>query len=258
MPHFRCCLTRVARRRYRCSATPSVRTSTARRPRRRARGAGRVRDRPPVDLPGAGGRGRRLCARAATRSGVRKGDRVGIWAPNCAEWVFVQFATAKLGAILVNINPAYRTHELAYVLKQAGISVLLAAPTSSPATTARWSPRCSRECPQTCGKASSSATPQWDDLLERRSPRRPGARWPSMARPAHPRRPDQHPVHLGDDRLPQGRHAHPPQPAQQRVLRRRRLRVHRGRPGLHPGALLPLLRHGDGQSRLHVRTAPRW
>ena len=60
--------------------------------------------------------------------GVRKGDRVGIWAPNCAEWVFVQYGTAKLGAILVNINPAYRTHELAYVLKQAGISVLVSAP----------------------------------------------------------------------------------------------------------------------------------
>ncbi|MGY1639701.1 AMP-binding protein [Geodermatophilus sp. SYSU D00703] len=60
--------------------------------------------------------------------GVGKGDRVGIWAPNCAEWAFVQFATAKLGAILVNINPAYRTHELAYVLQQAGISVLVSAP----------------------------------------------------------------------------------------------------------------------------------
>ena len=60
--------------------------------------------------------------------GVGKGDRVGIWAPNCAEWVFVQYGTAKLGAVLVNINPAYRTHELAYVLQQAGISVLVSAP----------------------------------------------------------------------------------------------------------------------------------
>ena len=42
--------------------------------------------------------------------GVGQGDRVGIWAPNCAEWTFVQYATAKLGAILVNINPAYRSH----------------------------------------------------------------------------------------------------------------------------------------------------
>ncbi|GAA1469326.1 AMP-binding protein [Nocardiopsis exhalans] len=60
--------------------------------------------------------------------GVAKGDRVGIWAPNRAEWVFVQYATARIGAVMVNINPAYRTHELEYVLNQAGISVLVAAP----------------------------------------------------------------------------------------------------------------------------------
>src|SRR5664279_5312478 len=60
--------------------------------------------------------------------GVAKGDRVGIWAPNCAEWVLVQYATAKLGAILVNINPAYRSHELAYVLVQSGLRTLVATP----------------------------------------------------------------------------------------------------------------------------------
>jgi fatty-acyl-CoA synthase len=60
-------------------------------------------------------------------AGVRTGDRVGIWSPNVAEWVLVQYATAKIGAILVNINPAYRTHELEYVLNQAGISVLVSA-----------------------------------------------------------------------------------------------------------------------------------
>jgi len=59
--------------------------------------------------------------------GVGKGDRVGIWAPNCAEWVLTQYATAKVGAILVNINPAYRVHELQYVLNQAGIRTLVAA-----------------------------------------------------------------------------------------------------------------------------------
>src|SRR5947199_1436256 len=68
------------------------------------------------------------CALGLDALGVRKGDRVGLWAPNCAEWVFVQYGTAKLGAILVNINPAYRTHELGYVLEQAGISVLVSAP----------------------------------------------------------------------------------------------------------------------------------
>ncbi|WP_406638908.1 AMP-binding protein [Amycolatopsis sp. WGS_07] len=60
-------------------------------------------------------------------SGIGKGDRVGIWSPNRAEWTFLQYATAKIGAILVNINPAYRSHELQYVLNQAGIRMLVAA-----------------------------------------------------------------------------------------------------------------------------------
>jgi fatty-acyl-CoA synthase len=59
--------------------------------------------------------------------GIEKGDRVGIWAPNCAEWVIVQYATAKIGAILVNVNPAYRTHELDYVVKQSGMRLLISA-----------------------------------------------------------------------------------------------------------------------------------
>ena len=58
---------------------------------------------------------------------VQVGDRVGIWSPNSAEWVLVQYATARIGAILVTINPAYRTAELEYVLNQSGISVLVAA-----------------------------------------------------------------------------------------------------------------------------------
>jgi fatty-acyl-CoA synthase len=66
-------------------------------------------------------------ARGLIASGVATGDRVGIWAPNCAEWVLLQYGSAKMGAILVNINPAYRSHELGYVLKQAGISVLVSA-----------------------------------------------------------------------------------------------------------------------------------
>lgn len=59
--------------------------------------------------------------------GVRTGDRVGIWAPNCAEWFLVQYATAKIGAILVNVNPAYRTTELEFVLRQAGVGTLVTA-----------------------------------------------------------------------------------------------------------------------------------
>src|SRR6476620_8470497 len=68
-----------------------------------------------------------VVARGLLALGVEKGDRVGIWAPNCADWVIVQYAMAKVGAILVNVNPAYRTHELAYVLNQSGARALVAA-----------------------------------------------------------------------------------------------------------------------------------
>jgi fatty-acyl-CoA synthase len=61
------------------------------------------------------------------RAGIAAGDRVGIWAPNCSEWVVIQYATAKVGAILVNVNPAYRTHELEYVLRQSGVRLLFSA-----------------------------------------------------------------------------------------------------------------------------------
>ena len=66
-------------------------------------------------------------ARGLIAAGVAKGDRVGIWAPNCAEWTLVQYATAKAGAIVVNVNPAYRTHELAYALNQSGLRLLFSA-----------------------------------------------------------------------------------------------------------------------------------
>ncbi|SDW83028.1 AMP-binding protein [Marinobacter mobilis] len=66
-------------------------------------------------------------ARAFMAIGVKRGDRVGIWAPNRYEWTVTQFATAKVGAILVNINPAYGVHELKYAMNLAGISVLVTA-----------------------------------------------------------------------------------------------------------------------------------
>ena len=68
-----------------------------------------------------------LVARGLLARGIAKGDRVGIWAPNRAEWTITQYATALIGAILVNINPAYRTHELAYALNQSGVRVLVSA-----------------------------------------------------------------------------------------------------------------------------------
>lgn len=69
------------------------------------------------------------CARAFLALGVERGDRVGIWSPNRAEWAIVQYATAKIGAILVNVNPAYRTSEVEYALRHSGASVLVTAAT---------------------------------------------------------------------------------------------------------------------------------
>jgi fatty-acyl-CoA synthase len=66
-------------------------------------------------------------ARGLLAREIPRGDRVGIWAPNCIEWMLVQYATARIGAILVTINPAYRTHEVEFVLRQAGIGLLVSA-----------------------------------------------------------------------------------------------------------------------------------
>jgi fatty-acyl-CoA synthase len=66
-------------------------------------------------------------ARGLLVLGVQRGDRVGIWSPNVAEWLITQYAAAKVGAILVNVNPAYRLRELEYALKQSGVSVLVTA-----------------------------------------------------------------------------------------------------------------------------------
>jgi fatty-acyl-CoA synthase len=68
------------------------------------------------------------CARALMALGVQKGERVGIWAPNCAEWTILQFASAKIGAILVNVNPSYRLHEVQYALTQSGCAFLVISP----------------------------------------------------------------------------------------------------------------------------------
>ena len=70
----------------------------------------------------------RQLAKSLIGAGLEVGDRVGLWAPNYAEWTLVQFATAEIGVILVNVNPAYRTHELSYALNQSGCRWVIAAP----------------------------------------------------------------------------------------------------------------------------------
>ncbi|SDD49180.1 fatty-acyl-CoA synthase [Geodermatophilus telluris] len=104
------------------------------------------------------------CALGLDALGVAKGDRVGIWSPNCAEWVFVQYGTAKLGAVLVNINPAYRTHELAYVLRQAGISVLVAAPEFKTSDYRAMVAEVRGECPE-LREVVFLGDPGWEQLM---------------------------------------------------------------------------------------------
>jgi fatty-acyl-CoA synthase len=104
------------------------------------------------------------CALGLDALGVQKGDRVGIWAPNCAEWVFVQYGTAKLGAIMVNINPAYRTHELAYVLKQAGISVLISAPEFKTSDYRKMVAEVRDDCPD-LRQTIFIGDAEWDELM---------------------------------------------------------------------------------------------
>ncbi|MBE7370292.1 AMP-binding protein [Dermacoccus barathri] len=97
-------------------------------------------------------------------AGVEKGDRVGIWAPNCPEWTLTQYATAKIGAVLVNINPAYRSHELKYVLEQAGISTLISMPKFKTSNYARMIEQVKDDCEQ-LARIVFIGKQTWDELF---------------------------------------------------------------------------------------------
>jgi fatty-acyl-CoA synthase len=97
--------------------------------------------------------------------GVTKGDRVGIWAPNCAEWVLVQYATARIGAILVNINPAYRAHELSFVMKQSGLRTIIAVPEFKGTSYVDMIESVRDECPDLVD-AVYIGEDSWADLVE--------------------------------------------------------------------------------------------
>ena len=146
---------------------------------------------------------------------------------NRYEWVVVQYATARVGAILVNINPAYQAAELEYALRQSGVSVLFHGQRLSqtllrpharrrPAAAA---PPCSTSC-RFDERLGRLARLRATGCRGRTGPPRGGAAV---------RRSDQHPVHLRHDRLSQGGHAHPSQHPQQRLLRRRGPRASRSR-----------------------------
>ena len=105
-------------------------------------------------------------ARGLIALGLQQGDRIGIWSPNCAEWVLVQYASARAGVILVNVNPAYRTSELDYVLRQSGCRLLIAATafkgSDYVAMVGEVRPACER-----LEQVVFLGTPDWEGLLER-------------------------------------------------------------------------------------------
>jgi fatty-acyl-CoA synthase len=107
-------------------------------------------------------------ARALIAAGLRKGDRLGIWAPNRAEWALIQYATAKIGVVLVNINPAYRTHELHYALEQSRCRMLVAAPAFK---TSDYVAMVDKVRPSLTAleRVVFFDGPSWDELLEQES-----------------------------------------------------------------------------------------
>ena len=151
--------------------------------------------------------------------GVEKGDRVGIWAPNCADWVIVQYAMAKIGAILVNVNPAYRTHELAYVLNQSGRTRAGLGTAFKTSDYVTMVDEVRAETPALTD-VFFLGTDDWD-LAARRADEVTARTLADTAGGAGQHRPDQHPVHLGHNGFPQGCDAVASQHPQQRVLRHR-------------------------------------
>ena len=163
-------------------------------------------------------------ARGLLGLGLETGDRLGLWSPNYAEWTLLQYATAEIGVILVNINPAYRTHELAYVLDQSGAAC--SWPRRVQDVELRGDGR--EPCAASCPGSSTCDLPVVAGVGRAERPTRaasPATRSSSGGRRSRRRR-DQHPVHVGHDRVPEGRHAHAPQHPEQRLLHRRAAGLH--------------------------------
>ncbi|MBK0865734.1 MAG: AMP-binding protein [Saccharopolyspora sp.] len=112
-------------------------------------------------------------ARGLLDAGIGKGDRVGIWSPNRAEWTLTQYATAKIGAVLVNINPAYRLHELEFVLDQAGIRMLVSAQRFKSSDYAAMIAEARPKCPA-LEQVVLFGDATWDGLFERGRAADPG------------------------------------------------------------------------------------
>jgi len=133
-----------------------------------------------------------LLARGLMACGIQKGERVGIWSPNYAEWVITQFATAKIGAILVNVNPAYRVHELEYAVRQSGCRALIVAP---PYKTTDFAALLREVCPEledsAPGRLSAARLPQLRTVIALGTQSVSGANtWQQVMAMAHEVSPD--------------------------------------------------------------------
>ena len=201
--------------------------------------------------------------------GLEKGDRIGIWAPNRPEWLAVQFASARIGAILVNINPAYRLAELEYGLNKTECKALLTAARFKSSDYLGMLQALAPEL-EKCepGKLSSARLPHLRAVVRVGDEKTPGmlnySEVLACGGPAHRARLDSLSAELDpDDAIniqftsgttgaPKRRGPHPQQHREQRPLRRPRHALFRSRPLVHSGSALPLLRNGPGRSRLRA------
>jgi fatty-acyl-CoA synthase len=116
-----------------------------------------------------------LVSAGLTGLGLEPGDRFGIWATNCAEWMLLQFAAARAGLVLINVNPAYRAHELAYILKKSGMKALFLARCDSRSDYAAILAEARAEQELSLQHAVCLHTEEWQKFLENGVARPPAA-----------------------------------------------------------------------------------
>lgn len=102
--------------------------------------------------------------------GIRPGDRVGMWATSCAEWVYLQVATARIGAILVNVNPAYRAHDLAYILERSEMKAIFLHERDARASYAEILDQATRQSNHSLRNSILLGTGEWQDMIDRGTP----------------------------------------------------------------------------------------
>ena len=240
----------------RCSARPSARTcaapSSGSPSARRSSSASRTTARPTASCGSRSIVPRAACSPAA----CGKGDRVGIWSPNRFEWVVVQFATARVGAILVNINPAYKAAELEYALGKSGVSLLVTGPRLPRRRLRRDARRGPPRCPDL--RETVVLDDDWEAFLaagdavgdgELAAARGDACSSTTRSTSSTPR---------ARPAFPRARRSRTTTSSTTRYFTAPRAGLHRARPRVRPGAVLPLLRHGAGQPRLHHATARAW